>query len=336
MWNFENIKFLNPEFFWLLLLLVPLAVFYFFTHRKQQAEVYISSTAGFKFKESLLGKLKPILYLLRLLAIALLIIALARPQTTDVTTRTKKTSGIDIVLAIDVSASMLARDFKPDRLQATKEVATNFIQGRPNDRIGIVVYAGESYTKTPITTDQKVSLNAVKGIEFDEVLENGTAIGMGLGTAVNRLKESEAESKVIILMTDGVNNSGVIDPKIAGELAVEFGIKVYTIGIGTNGNALSPYSRYPNGEFQFRMLPVEIDEELLKNIAASTGGRYFRATDDEKLKEIYNEIDQLEKTEIEQFEFYSVQEKFRAFALIAFCLLAIEQLLKHTLFKSVA
>jgi Ca-activated chloride channel family protein len=229
---------------------------------------------------------------------------------------------------------MLARDFKPDRLEATKEVAANFINGRPNDRIGVVVYAGESYTKTPITTDKSVSLNAIKSIKFDGVLENGTAIGMGLATAVNRLKESEALSKVIILMTDGVNNSGFLDPKIASELAVEFDIKVYTIGIGTNGNAMSPYAQLPNGAFQFRMVPVEIDEKLMKEIAASTGGKYFRADNNEKLKEIYTEIDQLEKTEIEQFEFYNVEEKYRDLVLLALFLITLELLLRYTVFRT--
>jgi Ca-activated chloride channel family protein len=333
---FTNIKFASPEMFWLLLGL-PLAIaFYIWTFNRQNAQVKVSSIKGFQSSGSLLGKLRPLLFVLRLLALALIIIALARPQTTDVTTKTKTTNGIDIVLAVDVSASMLAQDLKPDRLEATKEVAADFINGRPNDRIGVVVYAGESYTKTPITTDKKISLKAIKDIKFDGVLENGTAIGMGLATAVNRLKESEALSKVIILMTDGVNNSGFLDPKIASELAVEFDIRVYTIGIGTNGNALSPYGTLPNGRFQFRMAPVEIDEELMKQIAADTGGKYFRATNNKKLKEIYAEIDKLEKTEIEQFEFYNIEEKFRDLILLALVLIGIEMLLRYTIFKTAA
>jgi Ca-activated chloride channel family protein len=231
---------------------------------------------------------------------------------------------------------MLAQDLKPDRLEATKRVAREFIEGRTSDRIGVVVYAAESYTKTPITTDQNITLRAVDGIEYSNVLENGTAIGMGLATSVNRLKESTSDSKVIILMTDGVNNAGFIDPKIASELAVEFGIKVYTIGIGTNGNAPSPVAQNPNGTFRFAMAPVEIDEGLMKQIAADTGGKYYRATNNTKLKEIYEEIDQLEKTEIEEFKFYNVQEGFRILVLIALGLLGLEMLLRYTIFRTAA
>jgi Ca-activated chloride channel family protein len=322
--------------FWLFLLLPLVIGWYLWTQREQTAAVNISSLKGFKTGRSWLATFKPVLFILRLLALSLIITALARPQTSDVTTKTKTTNGIDIVLAVDVSASMLAQDLKPDRLEATKRVAAAFINGRPSDRIGVVVYAGESYTKTPITTDKTVSLKAIKGIVFDEVLENGTAIGMGLATAVNRLKESEALSKVIILMTDGVNNSGFIDPKIASELAVEYGIKVYTIGIGTNGNAPSPYSRNSNGTFNFQMMPVEIDEELMQQIAEDTGGQYFRATNNKKLEEIYAEIDKLEKTEIEQFEFYNVEEKYRDLVLLALMLIGVEMLLKYTIFRTMA
>ncbi len=333
---FNNIEFLDPQMFWLLLLLPVAISWYIYSRKKQQAQVKISSLGGFTAGKSVLASLRPVLFVLRMLALALIITALARPQTTDVTTKTKTTNGIDIVLAVDVSASMLARDLKPDRLEATKEVAADFIRGRPNDRIGLVVYAGESYTVTPITTDQSIALKAVNGISYDGILDNGTAIGMGLATAVNRLKDSEALSKVIILMTDGMNNSGFIDPKIAAELAVEFGIKVYTIGIGTNGNAPSPYGQAGNGKFLFRMMPVEIDEDLMQQIAEDTGGQYFRATDNEKLEAIYAEIDKLEKTEIEQFEFYNVQEKFRELVLLALGLILLEMLLRYTIFRTVA
>lgn len=334
-WN--KMEFVDPEFFWLLLILPLIAGYYIWQGKKQNADVRISSLKGFEGSDSFLARLQPLLIVLRLLALALIIVALARPQSTDVNTKTSTTEGIDIVLAVDVSASMLARDFKPDRLQATKRVALDFIKGRPSDRIGVVVYAAESYTKTPITTDQSITLRAVEGIEYSNVLENGTAIGMGLATSVNRLKESTSDSKVIILMTDGVNNSGFIDPKIASELAVEFGIKVYTIGIGTNGNALSPVGQNPaTGGFRFAMAPVEIDEGLMKQIAADTGGKYYRATNDTKLKEIYEEIDQLEKTEIEEFKFYNVQEGFRILVLIALGLLGLELLLRYTLFRTAA
>jgi Ca-activated chloride channel family protein len=333
---FKDIEFLNPEMFWLLLLLPVAMAWYVWTIRQQTAPVKISSLKGFNAGRSWLATCKPLLFVLRILALSLIITALARPQTSDVTTKTKTTNGIDIVLAVDVSASMLAQDLKPDRLEATKRVAAAFINGRPSDRIGVVVYAGESYTKTPITTDKTVSLKAIKGIVFDDILENGTAIGMGLATAVNRLKDSQALSKVIILMTDGVNNSGFIDPKIASELAVEYEIKVYTIGIGTNGNAASPYSRNSNGSFNFQMMPVEIDEELMQQIADDTGGMYFRATNNKKLEEIYAEIDKLEKTEIEQFEFYNVEEKYRDLVLLALIFIAFEMLLRYTIFKTAA
>ena len=237
-------------------------------------------------------------------------------------------------MAIDVSASMLARDLDPNRLAATKEVAAEFIKNRPGDRIGLVVYAGEAFTKTPITSDKSIVLSALEDVEYNNVLENGTAIGMGLATAVNRLKDSKAESKVIILLTDGMNNAGFIDPKIASELAVEFGIKTYTIGVGSNGTALSPMSILPNGNFQYGRVPVEIDEALLQEIAEVTGGKYFRATNNKKLEEIYNEIDQLEKTEIEEFKFYNYEEKFRPFLLLAGALLLFEVMLRFTIFRS--
>ncbi|WP_047548671.1 vWA domain-containing protein [Psychroserpens sp. Hel_I_66] len=331
---FEGIEFLNKEFFWLFLLL-PLAIlWYFFKRKRQTAELKMSSIKGFKVGNSLLPKLRPLLFVLRLLALAFLIVALARPRTSDETTKTKTTKGIDIVMAIDVSASMLAKDLLPNRLEALKNVASEFIKGRPNDRIGLVEYAGESYTKTPITSDKGIVLRSLRDIKYNTIIEGGTAIGMGLATSVNRLKDSKAKSKIIILLTDGVNNSGFIDPKIASELAVEYGIKVYTIGLGTNGMALSPYTILPNGNFQYRRVQVEIDEALLNEIADVTGGRYFRATDNKKLKEIYNEINKLEKTEIEEIKYTTYDEKYRPLILIALGLLLIEVLLRFTVFRS--
>jgi len=277
-------------------------------------------------KHSLLG--------LRVAAIILVVLALARPQTVDVSSKTKTTRGIDIVMAIDVSASMLARDLKPNRLEALKKVATDFVNQRPNDRIGIVVYAGESFTQTPITSDKRIVRNTISDIKWGQ-LDGGTAIGMGLGSAVNRLKESKAKSKVIILLTDGVNNTGFVDPKTATELAVGLGIKVYTIGLGTNGTASFPYAKDPRtGKLLFRSSPVEIDEELLKYIAKETVGQYFRATDNTKLKAIYEEINKLEKTEVEEFKYYNYQEKYRLLVLLAGLLILIEVLLKNTVFKS--
>ncbi|OZV70996.1 vWA domain-containing protein [Winogradskyella aurantia] len=330
----ENIEFLNKEFFWLLLLLPIAIVWYIIKHNKQTAELKISSLRGFKLTRSIWPKLRHVLFILRLLALTLLIIAIARPRTVDVSTRTKTTRGIDIVMAIDVSASMLAKDLVPNRLEALKEVAADFINGRPNDRIGLVEYAGEAYTKTPITSDKTLVLRSLRDIKYNTIIEGGTAIGMGLATSVNRLKDSRAKSKVIILLTDGVNNSGFIDPKIASELAVEYGIKTYTIGLGTNGMALSPVAINPNGSFRYGRQQVEIDEDLLKEIAEATGGRYFRATNNKKLAEIYEEINKLEKTEIEERKYYNYEEKYRPLAILAGLLLLLELLLRHTIFRS--
>lgn len=332
---FEGINFVNKELFWLLLLLPIAIVWYIFKYKKQTAELKISSIKGFKTTNSWLPKVRHLLFVLRLLALALLITAIARPQSVDVSTKTKTTRGIDIVMAIDVSASMLAKDLSPNRLEALKKVAAEFIKGRLNDRIGLVEYAGESYTRTPITSDKAVILRSLNDIKYNTIIEGGTAIGTGLATAVNRLKDSKAKSKVIILLTDGVNNSGFIDPKIASELAVEYGIKVYTIGIGTNGTALSPIAiDQRTGEFQYGRVQVEIDEALLKEIADVTGGKYFRATNNKKLEEIYGEINKLEKTDIDEFKYYNYQEKFRPLVLLAGLLLLIEFLLRTTIFRS--
>ncbi|WP_419179949.1 vWA domain-containing protein [Aureisphaera galaxeae] len=330
----QNFEYVHPQFFWLLLVLPLLVVWYIWKRRQQTASLKISSIKGFKTGKNWLAKLRPLLFALRLLALAAIIVALARPRNVDESTKIKTTSGIDIVMAIDVSASMLARDLKPNRLEALKKVAGRFINARPNDRIGLVEYAGESFTKTPLTSDKSIALSSLKSIRYNNIIEGGTAIGMGLATAVNRLKESRAKSKVIILLTDGVNNTGFIDPKIASELAVEFGIKVYTIGLGTNGMAVSPIGLLQSGEFQYGNVPVEIDEELLKEIAATTDGKYFRATNNTRLSEIYEEINKLEKTEIEEFKFKSYDEKFRPLVLLALGLLALEWLLRYTVFRS--
>jgi Ca-activated chloride channel family protein len=330
----QNFEFLHPQFLWLLVLIPILAAWLYLVRKKDSATLTIASTKGFEAKPSILSKLKPVLTILRLLALTFLIIALARPRNVSVSKRTKKNKGIDIVMAIDVSASMLARDLKPNRLEALKKVAMEFVNQRPNDRIGIVVYAGESFTRTPITSDKRIIRNTISEIKWGE-LDGGTAIGMGLGSAVNRLKDSKAKSKVIILLTDGVNNTGFVDPKTATELAIGLGVKVYTIGLGTNGTASFPYAKDPKtGKLLFRSSPVEIDEELLQYIAKETGGTYFRATDNTKLKAIYDEINKLEKTEIEEFKYYNYQEKYRFLVLLAGLLIFIEMLLKHTIFKS--
>lgn len=328
----DNISFANPEFFWLLLLL-PLAIaWYFFKQKEQTASLRMPTIKGFT-GTGFLPKLKPLLFVLRLLALSAIITAMARPQTEDVSTRTKTTRGIDIVMAIDVSSSMLARDLKPNRLAALKDVAAKFIRERPNDRIGLVAYAGEAYTKTPITSDKSIALTALREITYGQ-LNDGTAIGMGLATSVNRLKESKAVSKIIILLTDGVNNSGFIEPQTAADLAIEYGIKTYTIGLGTNGNALTPIAYNADGSFRYGMRQVEIEEALLKDIAKVTGGKYFRATDNEKLEAIYEEINKLEKTDIEEFKYYTYQEKFRSWVLLAGGLLLLEWVLRNTLFRS--
>lgn len=330
---FGSYEYVNPEFFWFLVIIPLLVLWYVLKRKNQVATLQMSSLQGFQ-DNTILPKLKPLLLVFRLVALAAIIVALARPRTVDISTRTKTNKGIDIVMAIDISASMLAKDLKPNRLEALKDVASTFIKGRPNDRIGLVVYAGESYTKTPITSDKSIVLGSLGEVKYDDRLSGGTAIGMGLATAVNRLKDSKAKSKVIILLTDGVNNAGTIDPKIASELALNFGIKTYTIGLGTNGTALSPISIRSNGSFIFDRVKVEIDEALLKVIAKNTGGKYFRATNNKKLEEIYKEINKLEKTKVEEFKYYNYDEKFRPFVLLALGLFLLEVLLRLTVFRS--
>lgn len=330
----NSITFLNPVFFWLFALF-PLLIGWQIWKRKQQSvTLKISNVAAFGVKPSFIARLKPLLFLLRLLALGFIIVALARPRTVDISSNTKITKGIDIVLATDVSGSMLAKDLKPNRMESLKQVAKNFVEERPNDRIGIVVYASEAYTKTPVTSDKSVILNAINSIQYDNVLQDGTGIGMGLTTAINRLKDSKAKSRIVILMTDGVNNAGFIEPQTAADIAKEYGIKVYTIGIGTNGMAEFPYAIAPGGGFLFKLMKVEIDEQMMKSIAAKTGGRYFRATSNSRLASIYSEINKLETTEIEELKFYDYDEKYRPLILIAGLLLLIEFLLRQTVYRS--
>ncbi|UQD55476.1 VWA domain-containing protein [Flavobacterium sp. K5-23] len=329
-----SITFLNPEFFWLFLL-IPVAIAWLYWRRNtQSATLKISSIQGFKSSKSLLARLKPLLGVMRLVALSSLIVAMARPRTVDISNKTKTTKGIDIVMAVDVSGSMLAKDLKPNRMEALKRVAADFAGERPNDRIGLVVYASEAYTKTPVTSDKAIILEAIKSIKYDNVLQDGTGIGMGLATAVNRLKDSKAKSKVIILLTDGVNNAGFIEPETASDIAKQYGIKVYTIGIGTNGMAEFPYAIAPNGGFLFQMMKVEIDEKLMQSIARKTDGKYFRATSNSKLAEIYGEINKLETTEIEELKFYDYDEKFRPFVWFAGLLLLVEIVLRKTVYRS--
>lgn len=329
-----KIEFLNPEFLWILIV-VPIAITWFVLKKnKLNNSISIPNTSALLSQSSILPKLKPYLNILRIFSLIFIIIALARPQTIDVSTKVKNNQGIDIVMAIDVSASMLAKDLKPNRLEALKNVASNFILDRTNDRIGLVEYAGESYTKTPITSDKNIIIKSLKEINYNTIIEGGTAIGMGLATSVNRIKDSKAKSKVIILLTDGVNNSGFIDPNTAAELAIEYGIKIYTIGIGTNGMALSPVGVDNNGKFSYAKIQVEIDEDLLIEIAQITGGKYFRATNNKKLQEIYSEINKLEKSDIEEIKYYDHEEKYRLYILLAIIFLTTELILKYTLFRS--
>lgn len=330
----KNITFLHPEFFWLFLALPIAIAWYWFTHKKERATLKISSTKSFKGSATLIAKLQPLLFVLRLLALSAIIVALARPRSVDVSSKSRTTKGIDIVMAIDVSGSMLAKDLKPNRLEALKRVAAEFVEDRINDRIGLVVYAGESYTRTPVTSDKTVLLQSLKTIDYDDsIIADGTGIGVGLATAINRIKDSKAKSRIIILLTDGVNNSGTIDPRMAADIAKEYGIKVYTIGIGTNGMAPFPYAKAPNGKFLYQNMKVEIDEKLMKEIAKTTEGKYFRATSNAKLKEIYTEINKLEKTEVEEKKYFNYDEKYQPLVWLALFLLFIEVLLKNTIFK---
>jgi len=317
------------------LVVIPFIILWYYLNRnKLNNSIKFSNSGAFENSGNFYSNFKSLLKVFRVISLALIITALARPQIIDTSTRVKTNSGIDIIMAIDVSASMLAKDLKPNRLDALKNVADEFIKNRVSDRIGLVEYAGESYTKTPLTTDKSIILKSLREIKYNNIIEGGTAIGMGLATSVNRIKDSNAKSKVIILLTDGVNNAGFIDPLTAAELAKEYDIKIYSIGLGTNGLALSPVGINARGKLNYANIQVEIDEELLTQISEMSGGKYFRATDNSKLKEIYDEIDKLEKTEIEEFKYYSVDEKFRVFLIPAIILIVFELLMRFTILKS--
>lgn len=330
---FSDISFKSP---WLLLLLLLLPLIFWLRSRygpNLYPVIRLSRSKSFAGHNSLRARIRdPLLLLLRLFALAALIIALARPQHIFKEEEINA-EGIDIVLSMDLSSSMLARDFKPDRLQVSKDVAVDFVEKRPYDRIGLVVFAGEAYTQCPLTTDHAILSDFLKKLECG-FLADGTAIGMGLATAVNRLKESESKSKVIILLTDGDNNEGYIQPLTAAQLAEEFGIKIYTIGVGSTGDALAPVNRTANGQYLFGLMPVKIDEDLLREIAELTGGEYFRATSRESLEAIYNDIDQLEKTKIEVSTFKRYSEAFFPFALAAIIALVLELFLRNTFLRT--
>ena len=322
----DIVRFVNPHLLWLLWVLVPWVAYYIYRCRQGGATLRISTVDGVKkLPHSLKYYLRHLPFVLRCLAMAALIVALARPQSSQ-SHSNSTTEGIDIVLSLDISGSMLARDFQPDRITAAKEVAARFINDRPNDRIGLVVFAGESFTQSPLTTDKASLLTLLAGVKSG-IIEDGTAIGNGLATALNRLRESQAKSKVVILLTDGVNNSGQIAPLTAAEIAQSLGIRVYTIGVGSVGTA--PYPMLDMwGNISFQPMKVEIDEEVLRQIADKTGGRYFRATDKATLEAIYDEINELETTKVEVENFTHYDERFAPFALLALGLLLVEFLLK--------
>ena len=333
MFLFTNLTFIHPFFFWLLL---ALPVFFFWYKRKEKDRfptMRFSSLSVVSELVSWKSKFRIGLPILRGMAFLVFVVAMARPQMT-LKEEDIKAEGIDIVMVMDLSSSMLARDFKPDRLEASKKVAAEFINKRQHDRIGLVVFSGEAFTQCPVTTDHKVVKEFLANIECG-LLEDGTAIGMGLATAVNRLKDSESKSKIIILLTDGVNNAGYLKPIPAAEIAKKFDVKVYTIGVGSTGQALTPVKRRADGEYYFGLTQVEIDEELLGEISKMTGGRYFRATDEIGLESIYEEIDRLEKTEIEVTTIKRYSEEFGFWVFLGLLFLGLEIALRYSLFRTI-
>ncbi|HET6558883.1 MAG TPA: VWA domain-containing protein [Prolixibacteraceae bacterium] len=328
----NGISFKNPEFFYLLLLLVPMIAWYIWQRKRLGASIQISTTMGFaRMPKTWKHYFRHSVFVLQMLSLSILVVALARPQSSNSWSNVT-TKGIDIVIALDISSSMLAMDFRPNRIEAAKDVAIQFISGRENDRIGLVVFAGESFTQCPLTTDRSTVINLFKGLESG-MIDDGTAIGNGLATAVSRLKESDAISKVVILLTDGENNRGEIAPVTAAELAKTFGIRVYTVGVGTIG--MAPYPLQTPFGVQVRDVEVNIDEVTLEKVASTTDGKYFRATNNNKLAEIYQEIDKLEKSKIDVKEFSKKQEEYLKYALMGALLLMISMVLKVTVFRNI-
>lgn len=327
-----NIIFASPEFLILLLLIPALSVWYWYRLKSKESTIQYSSLLPFSsIKMTNRERLRHLPFIARMAALALIIIAVARPQSTSEKDNIYS-EGIDIVLAIDISGSMLAEDFQPNRIEAAKSVAEDFIDGRTNDRIGLVIFSGESFTQCPLTVDYNVLKSLIKPLKSG-MIEDGTAIGLGLATSINRLKDSKAKSKVIILLTDGVNNRGEIDPITAAQIAQSYGIRVYTVGVGTTGEA--PYPVQTPFGTRYQMIPADIDEKTLKGIAEMTGGKYFRATDNRKLKEIYQEIDRLEKTKIEVRSYRRYAELFYPFAFASFFFLVIDVGLSTTFLRKI-
>lgn len=326
-------QFAHPQYLWLFLIFIPIIAWYVFRKIKSHPTLSVSTTSPYaklpvSFKEYLIH----LLFVLRLGVLACVIIIIARPQTYD-SWRTSSTHGTDIILAMDISSSMLARDFKPDRLEAAKNVAAKFVSGREADNIGIVVFAGESFTAVPMTTDRSLLVNYINDISMN-MLEDGTAIGDGLATSINRIKDGKAKSKSIILLTDGSNNTGNVAPSTAAEIAKKFGIKVYTIGVGKNGEAPFPQQNI-FGRIEYVNMPVVIDEETLKNIASITGGKYFRATNNNVLAEVFEEIDKLEKTQMDVKHFSHAEDNYMMWAVLAIALLLLEVLLRNTVLRTI-
>jgi Ca-activated chloride channel family protein len=329
----KDIVFANKPMLWLLLLLPVYLVWYIWKGRNNQAELRVSSLINLKnIPTSFRQYLRHVVFVLRALAIALLIVILARPQSLS-SWKNVSSEGINIIIALDISSSMLAEDLKPNRVEASKSVAMSFIDNRPNDRIGLVVFSGESFTQCPLTNDHAVLKNLFAGIH-PGMVEDGTAIGMGLATAISRIDTTE-KSNVIILLTDGVNNQGSIDPLTAADMARAYKTRVYTVGLGTKGKALAPVARDAAGRYQYDYVDVEIDEDVLRKVAEITGGKYFRATDTEKLKKIYQEIDRMEKNIIQEKNFTNRKDLFFPLAVAALILLMLEFLLKNTVFRSI-
>ncbi len=323
----------SPIYLFLLLAIIPLVVWYILKQKKKETTLRISSLKSFKdMPKSKKVYLRHVPFILRMIAIALVVIVLARPQTSN-SWQNETTEGIDIMMAVDVSGTMLAQDLKPNRLKAAKNVAIEFINGRPNDNIGLVLFAGESFTQCPLTTDHNVLINLFNSVEFG-MIKDGTAIGMGLANAVSRVKDSKAKSKVVILLTDGSNNAGDIAPETAADIAQKIGVRVYAIGVGSRGVAPYPFQT-PFG-IQYQNIPVDIDEAMLKSIAKKTGGAYFRATDNNKLEDIYKEIDKLEKTKIKVEEHSRKNEAYYLFALAAFICVLLEVILRNTILRRVS
>lgn len=325
--------FANKYIFLFFIFLIPYIVWYIYKNSKTEPSLRISDASPYRgLKKTWRQYLIHVPFVLRVISFSMIILILARPQSTDNWHNTE-VEGIDIMMTIDVSTSMLAEDLKPNRLEAAKDVAAEFINGRPNDNIGLTVFAGESFTQCPLTIDHAVLLNLFKNVKCN-LVQDGTAIGMGIANAVTRLKDSKAKSKVIILLTDGTNNMGDISPLTAAEIAKQFGIRIYTVGVGTNGEAPYPYPTAMG--IKYINMPVEIDEQVLKDIASTAGGQYFRATSNTKLKEVYSEIDKLEKTKLNVKEFSRKEEEYQIFALIAFVSVLLEIILRNTILRRIA